>query len=71
MRQTSNLKVVGSSPTRGKLPSGLTFLAPFRQERVRQKVLTFLAQLVEHVAFNHVVAGSSPAEGIFFGHQMA
>ena len=27
---------------------------------------TGLAQLVEHVAFNHRVAGSSPAIGIFF-----
>ena len=33
---------------------------------VRKDTYTVLAQLVERVAFNHNVAGSTPAGGIFY-----
>jgi len=44
----------------------LSRLSPGFNSRYRN--FTALAQLVERVAFNHKVAGSSPAGGINFSH---
>ena len=49
-RETSNLKVVGSSPTRDYWMQSI--------------LLAFLAQSVERRPFKPVVVGSSPTEGV-------
>ena len=74
-RSTSNRKVVGSSPagsswfhgvmvsTRGFDPRNLGSI-PSETYFLEQIFVARLAQLVERMALNHVVVGSSPTSGI-------